>query len=490
MCMSLDLDIHLLIGMLKEEWRLHRSLSGGLGSTFFPLIIFSMTALCVLTTPFILNNLPRMTIILILHVSALLYGVFVGGFGAIGEQIMTRRLGQVNMLLQLPQTYPLTFKKMMAVFYIKDAIFYLIYTFIPMILGIGVVGTFYGYSLPGVLRIGTTTFLTFLLGMGLSFVISALAARSKMFGIIASLWLLGLVALVWPLGILQPHQIILPLGYWVDRSWIWPLTAAAIAIGIAAVGTLLMRERFEAKQKSYTDSFLSIEDRFKQFGNLQPLIAKEWLELTRSSSLAPIIGSYTLNLVAVYSVSWIFENGFGIPLGFNVVFFSALVGFMGVSTYSSLTSLEHNEFLNVMPVSVDSLVRAKLVIYFLITSGVATAYVVAIGFMKGEMILILPSLIIAACNSIFVAAVTAYLTGLWTNTMFFGAKTILKFTLMIVPLLALIEMGTLTLPYRLEFATPIIIMASAVELLASAFLFRRLSRKWRRASFSYISTGV
>lgn len=487
--MSLDLDWHLLVNMIKEEWRLHRSLSGGLGSTFFPFLIFSMTVLCAITAPFILHNLPRLTIFLMLHIASLLYGFFVGGFGAIGEQVMTRRLGQVNMLLQLPQTYPITFRRMMAVFYIKDSIFYLIYTFIPMVLGIGVVGSFFGFSLLGVLRIGATTFLTFMLGMGLSFVVSALSVRSKVWGVMATLGLLIFVALVWPLGLLQPYQILLPLGYWVDRSLMWPLVSVAIAIGLAAGGALLMKERFEVQQKRYSDSFISMESRFNVFGDLRSFVAKEWLELTRSGSLSLVVGSYTLHLIALYFISWIFENSFGIPLGFNVVFFSTLVGFMGVLAYSSLTSIEHNEFLNVMPTSVDSLVKAKLVVYFLITSGVTVAYVVLIGFLKGEMILVPQSLLVAACNSIFVVAVTAYLTGLWTNTMFFGAKTILKFTLMVMPLLTIIEMGALILPYMVIFATLLITLASAIELLVSAFLFLRLSRKWGGASFSYISTG-
>jgi hypothetical protein len=487
--MPLDMDWRLLVGMMKEEWRLHRSLSGGLGSTFFPFLIFFMTVFCAITAPFILQNLPRSTIFLMIHLVSLLYGFFVGGFGSIGEHVMTRRLGQVNMLLQLPQTLPITFRKVMAVFYVKDSIFYLLYTFIPMVLGIGVVGYFYGFSILGVLRIGATTFLTFMLGMGLSFVISALSVRSKLWGILVSLGILIIVALVWPLGILQPYQVLLPLGYWVDRSLIWPLASVALAIILAAGGAILMKERFEVQARRYTDSFLSTESRFNSFGGLKSLIAKEWLELTRSSSLIPVVGGYSLHLIAVFFISWIFENGFGIPLGFNVVFFSTLVGFLGVLTYSSLTSLEHNEFLNVMPVSVDQLVRAKLVVYFLLTSGVTAAYVVLIGFLKGEIILVPQSLLVAACNSVFVVAVTAYLTGLWTNTMFFGAKTIIKFTLMIMPLLTIIEIGTLILPYMVGYATLLITIASVIELLASAYLFLQLNRKWGGASFSYISTG-
>ena len=114
--MSLSLDARLLLDMIKEEWRLHRSMVGGLGSALFPLMIFFLTVIA----PFLLQNLPLATMLLMLHAASLVYGLFVGGFGSIGERVMTQRLGQVNMLLQLPQTYPVTFRRVMAIFYVKD----------------------------------------------------------------------------------------------------------------------------------------------------------------------------------------------------------------------------------------------------------------------------------------------------------------------------------------------------------------------------------
>ena len=121
--------------MIKEEWRLHKSLVGDFGSALFPLMIFALTALCAFITPYIMGNIEMSTILLMLHVSSVIYGVFVGGFGRIGEHVMTRRLGQVSMLLQLPQLYSISFKRVMGVFYVKDALYYLIYSFVPLVLG-------------------------------------------------------------------------------------------------------------------------------------------------------------------------------------------------------------------------------------------------------------------------------------------------------------------------------------------------------------------
>ncbi len=487
--MPLDLDLYLLTQMVKEEWRLHKSLSGELGSTFFPLLIFIMTVLCALISRTLLIGLSQTTLILMLHIASMGYGFFVGGFGSLAETIMSRRLGQTNMLLQLPQTYPVKLKKMMSIFYVKDSIFYLFYTYVPMVLGLGVVGSFFGYSAIGIVKLGATTFLTFMLGMGISFVASAVANRSRLCGIAAYLTLTIMTVLVWPLGFLEPYQVIPPLGYWVNGSIFWPLLSVIIAVVLAYVGVLLVRERLEIRSRRYPESYLSLDGFFAFTGMHRVLVAKEWLELTRSGSLTPIIGGYALHLIAVYFISWIFENGLGITLGFNLLFFSAMVGFLGVLVYSSLTSIEHNEYLNVMPVSVASLVKAKLFVYFIITSAVTVGYIVLIGWLKNEITLIPVAILLAECNCLFVVAVTAYLTGLWTNTMFFGAKTIISFTLFILPVLTVVEIGALLLPHMAITSAVFIAAASLVEVAASALLLRRLNGRWSRATFSYVSKG-
>jgi len=484
-----DLNKHLLIDMIKEEWRLHRSLVGGLGSTFFPLIIFVMAATCALIAPLIARNLNQTTILLMLHAASLFYGFYVGGFGSIGEQIMTKRLGQVNMLLQLPQIYPISFKKVMATFFVKDSLFYLVYTYVPMILGISIAATYIGISQFGILRLGVTAFLAFMIGMGLSFVSSAASSRSKLFGALTYLIIIIIALLVYPFNILQPQQVLLPFAYWTDRSLIWPILSIMLSIGLAAAGSLLIKERYEIKQTKFNNSLLKINERLPVTGEIRPLVAKEWLELSRSGNILPAVGGYALNLLVIVFISWLFNYGFGIPIGFNVVFFSAFVGVLGVMTYSSLTIIEHNDYLNLMPLGVDSLIKAKLMIYFILTSGFTVGFVILIGLIKGEIYLIPQSLLVAACMSIYVVAVTAYLTGLWTNTLFFGAKTILKFALMVIPPLIIIEIGTIILPFNSGLATLMITSASVLGLVASGLLFMRLKKHWRNASFSYISNG-
>ena len=163
--------------MLREEWRLHRSLIGPLGSGLFPVFIFVLSAALAAIATTVLGNISHSTILLMLHVAAALYGCFVGAMGHVGEQVMTRRLGQINVLLHISQILPVSYRRTMAVFYLKDALFYLLYSFVPLTAGMAVASPMAGVALGNVALLGVTMSLTFMMGMGLSFLLSAAAAR-------------------------------------------------------------------------------------------------------------------------------------------------------------------------------------------------------------------------------------------------------------------------------------------------------------------------
>jgi hypothetical protein len=135
-------------------------------------------------------------------------------------------------------------------------------------------------------------------------------------------------------------------------------------------------------------------------------------------------------------------------------------------------------------------VKAKLAIYLILTSGVTVGYVFMIGVLKGQPEMIPMGLVVSASTSLFVVAVTAYLTGLWTNTMFFGAKTVLTFTAIVVPPLTVIEIASMMMQFKPTLAVQVIYGASIVLLATAGVIFSRLPNKWRDTTFSYVSTGV
>jgi hypothetical protein len=177
----------------------------------------------------------------------------------------------------------------------------------------------------------------------------------------------------------------------------------------------------------------------------------------------------------------------GILLPFNLVSYSGFVGLMGVMTYSWMTSVEHNEALNVHPVGVEEVIKAKVTLYLLICLPVLACYVTLIGLLRGETELIPLGMMTASSTAIYVASVTAYLTGLWTNTLFFDVGIITSFALYIIPPLTTIEVFAFwvnsgTMPVM------IIIGVSVLSLLASKPLLERIGAKWRGHVFSYSSS--
>jgi hypothetical protein len=483
-----SLSLRIFKAMMKEEWRLHQSLVGPLGSGLFPAIIFVFTAFLAVVAPLLLSRMPTATILLMLHAASVAYGLFVGNFGSIGEHVMTRRLGQVSMIMQMPQTHPVSFRQMMAAFYAKDAVFYLLYSYIPLTLGIGVAAPMAGASLTGVAMLGLTTFLAFMVGMGLSFTLSAVSVRSRLAGLALYAALASLIAMIHPLDMIGPCCLMPSLGYWASRDPHGIVVAAAASLMLASLGVALMKEKYETRQSRYGDSLLDVEGLLGFMGELSPLAAKEWIEVRRSGALGPVVFSFSGHLLALYLMSWVFERGVGVNLGFNVVFYSGFVGFMGVMTYSFITNLEHNEYLNVQPVSVDQVVKGKLAVYFTLTAGVTALYVVGLGVVKHQMGMVPLGLLLAAATSVYVVGVTSYLTGLWTNTMFFDARIILKFCAAVVPPMIVAEIAALLMPVMPATAYAVVAV-SMLLLLVSVPILRGLERKWADTSFSFVNTG-
>lgn len=469
--------------MFKEEWRLHRSFVGSVGSGFFPLVIFLFSLVLAATSPVILKNIDMTVVLLALHLAGLFYGLGVGALAQIGEQVMTRRLGQVNMLLQLPMLQPISFKSVMGVFFFKDAAYYILYSIIPLVGGIAVAIPLTHITTGGAAMLFVTILLTFMMGMALSFLLSALSIRTKAAAGALALIILALGVAAWPLRILAPGQLIPPLGYWQDH-YIWQLPfSLLLVLALSAAAILLMKEKFAAPERRYESMLVPTEALFSFSGGLRTLVAKEWLELRRSGAFGAVFTGFLGPLVGIYAIIWIFREGMGVPLDFNVVFYGGILGFLGLMTYSWLTNLEPNEFLNVQPVGVDRVIRAKLVLYFLLTTPISLVYLVAIGLLNGEYTLLPLGALVGLSTMVYVVAVTGHMTGLKANTMLFDAGVLGRFSAAIVPPLMMVTLVSFWLERSPLIGWSLLIALSLGLLVASRILFSGLTRRWGGEAF-------
>jgi hypothetical protein len=256
-----------------------------------------------------------------------------------------------------------------------------------------------------------------------------------------------------------------------------------LALALSAAAILFMKERFAAPERVYASRLVPLESTFAFSKDMRTLVAKEWLELRRSGAFGAVFTGFLGPLLGIYAIIWIFSRGMGIPLDFNVVFYGGILGFLGLMTYSWLTNLEPNEFLNVQPVGVDTVIRAKLLLYFLLTTPVSLAYLVLIGVLNGEPSLIPLGALVGLSTMVYVAAVTGRMTGLRANTMLFDARVLGRFSAAIIPPLIAVTLISFWIEKSPLACWISLGLLSACLLVASRSLFAGLGRRWGRESF-------
>ena len=113
----------------------------------------------------------------------------------------------------------------------------------------------------------------------------------------------------------------------------------------------------------------------------------------------------------------------------------------------------------------------------------AVPYLVVVGYLKGEMDLLLIGLFIMFTVSAYVGSVLAYLTGLFTNSYLLDAKILLQFSLSVVPVLLAETLFSFYYPVNSKFSTLYIAGLGLILVAASMVFLNRLDSRWKGRMF-------
>jgi len=158
---------HLLSLHLKEEWRMMTSYFSSEKLFFlFPLVLVFVGFLMALLIPFIEKAFDIKELLVAFHLLLGLYGLFVGGFGFFADEVAQTWFGEARLLIHMHTILPISFRKIFIWFYIKDIVYYLVLTLVPLFLG-----AFLSFTIPVVTfaRIVVSSTLSFLIGVSVSF---------------------------------------------------------------------------------------------------------------------------------------------------------------------------------------------------------------------------------------------------------------------------------------------------------------------------------
>ncbi|MFA5895532.1 MAG: hypothetical protein WC985_01325 [Thermoplasmata archaeon] len=482
----------LLRMMLKEEFRVHATYSGKTMFLTFPLIIVVFAFAIAVTSGKLLAYTPLADAILLLHLSVFLYGMSVGAFGFLGRQYLERKNGTRNYIVTMPGILPMRLRETFLGMYVRDAIFYVGLLLAPATAGLLLSVPITHFRLASIAILFGAALLSFLLGMSLSFFVSTLYMRSRVgFGasvavvstLFAASGALHAIPVSWILPGLAAHDLLPPFA--VNLS----LALTYIALNLATVALLvggavaLVPDRYEPPAAVARQELPRMADRFARFPRYGTLLAKELVDLKRSGTLVKMFFSFVAPLLFLSFTAWFVRYGLQVPVGFNTVFYAVMVGFFGVMLYNWLNNIDAVDYMATVPVSVPQVIRTKLLTFLMMTSWITVGFVVGIAWLNGDTRLLWLAIPVALITSVYMVTMTAYLTGLRTNSFLFDPAVLARFTIMsMLPELCLTILS-FTLDRDMILTVMGILIVLAVLAGTTYILLEGIEAKWRGSEF-------
>lgn len=480
--------------MLKEEFRSHATYSGKERFLTFPVFVFFLATVVGLTLNRVTETITLQELATFSHLSAFIYGISVGAFGLMGRQYLERRYGRNNYLVTLPYLLPFSFRAAFLGIFLRDALFYVILLLVPATMGLVFVSPVMGFSLVSISLFFIAILATFMIGLSLSFLASVLYIRSvPMFigltGAVASVFLLHLMAGAPSLGFLLPpldfQMAVMPFGNDASSAAVSLAASTAAVVLMTCAACSFVSVRIETSSQMHPTLLPSYFARVPIAKDLNlALISKELVDLRRSGTVTKMFFSLVLPLLFLSFAAWFINNGLSIPVGFNTVFYAAMVGFIGILMYNWLNNIDLSEYYSLIPVTVPQLIRARITVFLVLTLGISAFFVVAISIINSDTGLLWLALIVMFVTSLYMVALTAYLTGLKTNTFLFDTSVLAKFSVMSF----LPDVGLTILSFSLQSdwvaALTGIVIVLFTMLFTTLILYRGIEKKWSGYGFA------
>ncbi|HYT01013.1 MAG TPA: hypothetical protein VEO20_10165 [Thermoplasmata archaeon] len=478
--------------MLLEEFRLHTSYSSRTMFLTFPIAISLFSFAIAVTSGRLFAYTPIGDAILLLHTSVFLYGLSVGAFGFLGRQYLERTNGTRNYIVAMPGILPMHLRRTFLGMYVRDAIFYVALLLAPATVGLIVSVPITHFRMTSIGVVFGTALVSFLLGMSLSFFVSTLYMRSRagfgisLIGVSAVFALAGATRTIpirWVLPGLAANLSLPPFA--LDASAAAVSAAIGLSVMVALVGAALafVPDRYEPRSGSVTEELPRMASRFGRFPRYGTLLAKEFVDLQRSGTYVKMFFSFVTPLLFLSFTSWFVRYGLQVPVGFNTVFYAGMVGFFGVILYNWLNNVDATDYLSTVPVSVPEMIRTKLIAFLLLTTWIGVSFVIAISWLNSDTRLLWLALPIVVVTSVYIVVVTAYLTGLRTNSFLFDPGVLARFSVMSM----LPDFGLTILSFTIDrdprFAATGIALVLAILVATTYMLFKGIDAKWRGAEF-------
>ena len=443
--------------MFKEEYRKNVEFAKARQMVLFPLLLALVTMVSTVGLQFLVGDSAAQTtdteansftwqeLRFALHLPLLMFSLGMGTFAFMGRDALVRRTATKNHLLSSPALQPLPNSMAHFAYFIKDLVFYVLLILTPIIVGMGMgkaLDTFFGITTP--LEYSSLPWTWFAMvvtlaqGLAISFLASALWMRGRPFTIFGPIAVV-LLGIIIGVGAFDAEIAIMGLEIQTSKNLLFGLFGFGICILLGYLSSLLIIDDFDVNVVEKGDLFKPTYARlsFLGRGEIRLIVAKEFVDLFRSGSIKKMVVSYTIPLAVLLGMAWLIDFAEA-PIPINLLSYAPFLGFFGFNFYSWLTILDSPEFMNGLPVRVPQLIRAKVLVYFLITSWISLVFIILMAWRLDEWTSLPTSIVVMFANSIYIVALTAFLMGLRPNKAIFDASIMIWFWVgTVLPLLGL-----------------------------------------------------
>ena len=443
--------------MFKEEFRKNIEFAKARQMVLFPLLLALVTMISTIGLQFLVGDSAAQTsdtdvnsftwqeLRFALHLPLLVFSLGMGTFAFMGRDALVRRSASKNHLLASPALQPLPNSMAHFAYFVKDLAFYVMLILSPIILGMGLgkgLDTFLGISTP--LEYSSLPWTWFAMvvtlaqGLVISFLASALWMRGRPYTILGPI-IVVLIGIIIGVGVFDAKFVLIGLQIQTSKNIIVGVLGFAFCIAMGYFSSLLIVDNFDVNVVEKGDLFMPTYGRlgFLGKGEIRLLAAKEFVDLFRSGSIKKMTVSYSIPLAVLLGMAWLIDFAEA-PIPINLLSYAPFLGFFGFNFYSWLTILDSPEFMNSLPVKVPQLIRAKVLVYFIVTSWISLIFIILMAWRLDEWPSLPTSIIVMFANSIYIVALTAFLMGLRPNKAIFDASIMIWFWVgTVLPLLGL-----------------------------------------------------
>ncbi|MCU0631368.1 MAG: hypothetical protein MUC66_00120 [Methanolinea sp.] len=457
----------LFLRMMKEEWRIHSTMFGQVSFALFPVMIFGIAFMGSFLLPLLRSAIPSSDLALMTHALFLMLGFMVGGFGLLGNEMMNRRFGQASLLTYSARSLPLSEHFIFLNFVAKDTVYYFFLWVFPFGAGYIAASPFTGTPLFQALLLLLTLVLSFMSGLCVVFLLSALYIRSK-----RACWLsvLALGAGWGGLAILtgtNPALLFPPFLLYSAFSWSTLFGLCTILAVMFAISIVLFSPETAGTTKHYPNTLAPLIRRVAFLPN-PPLVAKDLIDLYRSGiGIGQTLFSFLIPLVVI----WFFLSLVGsyLPPHGLLFMFAMITGVIASTMYTWVTEFDAFGSYACLPVAVSTLIRSKIATFSLL-QVIPAVFIGLVATLTGERAYILPAVVLCVSISFYAGSVMAWLCGLSPSVLVYDVKVLFTYLILDGVVFAIFS--------AVAFANPFYALSSVVLFIPGWWCVKAAMKRW------------